>query len=413
MAWGIWSSEEEERRWESVASESYASSPFAALASLTDELGPADAAAAATTSGATDANAEGAAATTTPASAAKRAGIPRIVHHIWLGSALPSAYARLRETWEAHHPAATGWEHRLWDDAAVRTLRMVNRAAFDAAPNYGEKSDIARLEILYQHGGLYVDTDFECVAPFDELHTGAVDLYTGRSNTAAAIELNNGLIGATKRHPLLMAAIRKIAAEHSRDSAMSSTQGAALIAKFMGVGAGGGGAGGGEGGSGGDGGDLLSLLSGGAGGGGGDGGGGGGGVDGASRTLNRTGPGMWTRLVLGSLCEVRGRTRMALAWHGMAWLTTGSLVYCRGGHLTAFAGCCPQPLTGLHRHPSLKVIANTDRILPLTADDRARASDPRRRAAGGGNPGRRRGRGRESCLSAVASFRCRRRQLRR
>ena len=31
----------------------------------------------------------------------------------------------------------------------------------------GEKSDIFRYEILYRFGGVYVDTDFECIKPFE------------------------------------------------------------------------------------------------------------------------------------------------------------------------------------------------------------------------------------------------------
>jgi mannosyltransferase OCH1-like enzyme len=43
------------------------------------------------------------------------------------------------------------------------------QAAFDRASNFGEKSDIWRYEILFRLGGVYVDTDFECVRPFDSL----------------------------------------------------------------------------------------------------------------------------------------------------------------------------------------------------------------------------------------------------
>lgn len=55
-----------------------------------------------------------------------------------------------------------------------------------------EQSDIFRLDILLHFGGLYVDTDFECVAPFDLLHAQTrVSCYVGVSNTGT-VELNNG-----------------------------------------------------------------------------------------------------------------------------------------------------------------------------------------------------------------------------
>ena len=40
---------------------------------------------------------------------------------------------------------------------------MEKRDVFERAINPGMKSDIFRYEILKQIGGLYVDTDFECL----------------------------------------------------------------------------------------------------------------------------------------------------------------------------------------------------------------------------------------------------------
>jgi Glycosyltransferase sugar-binding region containing DXD motif len=40
---------------------------------------------------------------------------------------------------------------------------MKNKEAFLSAYNYGMKSDILRYEILHSYGGVYIDTDYECV----------------------------------------------------------------------------------------------------------------------------------------------------------------------------------------------------------------------------------------------------------
>ena len=48
-------------------------------------------------------------------------GIPRIIHHIWLGSALPERFAFLRQTWIDRHPVEDGWTHMLWGTSS--TLR--------------------------------------------------------------------------------------------------------------------------------------------------------------------------------------------------------------------------------------------------------------------------------------------------
>ena len=94
------------------------------------------------------------------------AEIPRIVHQIWLGGPLPDKYRLWSQSWSTKNP---GWAHRLWLDADAAQLRMKNRVAFDAAINPGEKSDIMRLEILQQFGGLYVDTDFECLQSIEPM----------------------------------------------------------------------------------------------------------------------------------------------------------------------------------------------------------------------------------------------------
>ena len=102
--------------------------------------------------------------------------IPRIVHQIWLGSPVPEKYFKWMETWLGYH----GWEYKLWTDEEVKGLKLQNRSLYEASKNYGEKSDILRLEILYQYGGVYADVDYECLnhQVLDELHQ-SFDFYIG------------------------------------------------------------------------------------------------------------------------------------------------------------------------------------------------------------------------------------------
>jgi hypothetical protein len=46
-------------------------------------------------------------------------------------------------------PFTAGWEHRLWRDTDVAALDppMENGEAYEAAPNFGQKSDILRYEV--------------------------------------------------------------------------------------------------------------------------------------------------------------------------------------------------------------------------------------------------------------------------
>lgn len=99
--------------------------------------------------------------------------LPRIIHRVWPGEdPIPHRFRAHAETWLKHHP---DWEHRLWTPAELDELPMVNRELYDAAETEAPtdwlrwRADIARLEVLYRHGGIYVDTDAECCKPLDPL----------------------------------------------------------------------------------------------------------------------------------------------------------------------------------------------------------------------------------------------------
>lgn len=121
--------------------------------------------------------------------------IPRVFHHIWLGSDLPEQVKHFRETWREHHPA---WELRLWREEDLDWLE--NQALFDRAASYPQKADIARYEIIRKYGGVYLDGDMECLRPIDELLTDDITFFAGRE-TAVSIAI--GILGSTRGHPLL------------------------------------------------------------------------------------------------------------------------------------------------------------------------------------------------------------------
>eukprot|EP00941_MAST-03F_sp_MAST-3F-sp1_P006507 g6507.t1 len=131
--------------------------------------------------------------------------IPRIIHHIWLGSALPSRFIEFRKKWIASHPE---WQCILWGDEEAKLFPLKNREAFENATNYGEKSDILRYEILLRYGGVYLDVDMECLQSLDYFHLN-FKFYAGISNTAT-VELNNAIIGSCPQHPIIKKCVEKI-----------------------------------------------------------------------------------------------------------------------------------------------------------------------------------------------------------
>ena len=131
--------------------------------------------------------------------------IPKIIHQIWLGSPVPDEFKEYMASWQKVHP---DWQYRLWTDADVASFGLTNQQVYDAAKNYGQRSDIFRYEILYRFGGLYIDTDFKCLRRFDVFHH-CYDFYAGLID-AQCLEIANGLIGITPKHPLMKKVIESI-----------------------------------------------------------------------------------------------------------------------------------------------------------------------------------------------------------
>ncbi|MCF7852605.1 MAG: hypothetical protein K9M07_05130 [Simkaniaceae bacterium] len=129
--------------------------------------------------------------------------IPKIIHQIWIGGALPEKYQWMTATWKEKHP---DWTYILWTDDKVKYLDLVNRDQFDQAPNYGAKADILRYELLERYGGVYIDIDYECLKPFDQLHYENEFYACALSQS----EVANAIIGCIPHHPILKQCIDRV-----------------------------------------------------------------------------------------------------------------------------------------------------------------------------------------------------------
>lgn len=151
--------------------------------------------------------------------------VPKIVHFIWIGPRpFPRESVENIRTWMAKHP---DWTFKFWTDRKrplpvpgmqmmqVQDLKMEKlRRCLEESDNYGEKSDLLRLEILYQEGGIYVDHDVKCFKAFDPLNA-AYDFYCGidmpfRSSLPSCIYTTNNLIGVKPGHPIILRAMELI-----------------------------------------------------------------------------------------------------------------------------------------------------------------------------------------------------------
>lgn len=90
--------------------------------------------------------------------------IPRLIHQIWLGGSPPPSVQSAMASVRRHHPH---WEVTIWTDRNLP--RLENSALFAAASSAAMKADVLRYELLHTHGGVYLDADFVCHRPVDQL----------------------------------------------------------------------------------------------------------------------------------------------------------------------------------------------------------------------------------------------------
>jgi hypothetical protein len=120
--------------------------------------------------------------------------IPRIFHQIWLGpDPFPDERVRLQETWRSHHP---GWELRFWTEETLPAeLRREEAAERLRAP--WERAAAFALEAVWRFGGVYVETDVDCLGSL-EPRIESAELFAG---------LGGAVFGALAGHPTLDTAL--------------------------------------------------------------------------------------------------------------------------------------------------------------------------------------------------------------
>lgn len=135
--------------------------------------------------------------------------IPRCVHHVWPG---PDPFRPelhdFRASFVRHHP---DWSFRFWRTQADGLAPEVQALLGDPRYTVVVKSDVLRYELLRLHGGVYVDTDVECLKPFDPLLGDA--FFCGRESDSLSCP---SVLGSVPGHPLpellVREALRRIAA---------------------------------------------------------------------------------------------------------------------------------------------------------------------------------------------------------
>lgn len=93
--------------------------------------------------------------------------IPKKIHYCWIGSnSLTPLAEKCIQSWERY---CNDYEIIRWDESNYDfTKNEYMRQAYEAK-KWGFVPDYARLDIIYNHGGIYLDTDVEIVRSIDDL----------------------------------------------------------------------------------------------------------------------------------------------------------------------------------------------------------------------------------------------------
>lgn len=93
--------------------------------------------------------------------------IPKVVHYCWFGGKpLPKDYERYMTSWRKFLP---GYEIKRWDESNYNVNCIPFSEEAYRIGKYAYVSDYARLKILYEEGGIYLDTDVELIKSLDDI----------------------------------------------------------------------------------------------------------------------------------------------------------------------------------------------------------------------------------------------------
>ena len=123
--------------------------------------------------------------------------IPKIIHQSWKTNDIPHDIYKKEwiDSWLKKNP---DWEYKLWTDEDNRNLIKEHYPQYldlyDSYQTGVSKADIARYFYMHKYGGVYVDLDFKCLKPLDELLNGEVILLGKQKMKKSGGEIEKNVI---------------------------------------------------------------------------------------------------------------------------------------------------------------------------------------------------------------------------
>jgi hypothetical protein len=154
--------------------------------------------------------------------------IPRLIHRLWLGpKPMPERYVEYGQQWADMNP---GWTVTDWNQDTLPVDWLRNANVWDRIETEGvnpgawmpqdqavavQRADVAGYEIVYTHGGIYLNCDIQPVRP---LEPWIDDVVGDRAFSAFEDQkyLVNAVMGGPKRHPFWRTVIDKLEPRYNR-----------------------------------------------------------------------------------------------------------------------------------------------------------------------------------------------------
>lgn len=127
--------------------------------------------------------------------------IPRILHRT-----LPAEpRCEVAAIWDTVVQHTSGWDRRTYQSPRDPADWPITGHLFDLCPDRSMESNLVRLEALWEHGGVYVDSDVSFVRSFEPLLQH--ECFVGRESDAW---IGTAVIGAVPSHPAIRAALDRM-----------------------------------------------------------------------------------------------------------------------------------------------------------------------------------------------------------
>ena len=92
--------------------------------------------------------------------------VPKVIHYCWFGNGeMPEKEKKCIDTWKSFFP---DYEFKLWNEDNFDYNKCAFARQAYEKKKYAFVSDYARAKVLYEYGGIYLDTDVKVLKEFPE-----------------------------------------------------------------------------------------------------------------------------------------------------------------------------------------------------------------------------------------------------